>query len=197
MKAECTNPLQFALERIKHNPLLAAIPEHMPLQQLARAMRYRPITPENVQEIDRDDRLKLIDIYKKVFIPTTQNLAIAQSLLQMIRNGLAQRDPHQANARSFIYQGGLLKGQDVSKLEWWPTFASGMVIEGITGTGKSQLMARFLSLVSSSKLSHPKSMYPLRKSPTNSPGAAPLAESFMTNNSRAPMKKRICPLLIR
>merc|ERR1719183_729528 len=47
--------------------------------------------------------------------------------------------------------------------------------------------------VSSSKVSQPKSRAPLRKSPTNSPASAPLAESFMTPSSRAPTKATICP----
>lgn len=147
MRDQPTNPLQLALDRINGNPLLAAIPEQMSIIELAKALRFRPITPANVQAIDLKDRHRLVGEYRKIFVPTTLTLSIARCLQQMLHEGLAQRDPHQASAKTFIYKGGQLKGQEVSKLEWWPSFASGMVIEGITGTGKSQLMDRFLSLL--------------------------------------------------
>jgi AAA domain len=147
MNGQSTNPLQLALDRIKCNPLVAALPEQMSLIDLAKAMRFRPITPVNVKAIDLTDRHRLVGEYKRVFVPTTLTLSIARGLQQMLHDGLAQRDPHQASAKTFIYKGGQLKGQEMSKLEWWPSFASGMVIEGITGTGKSQLIDRFLSLI--------------------------------------------------
>ena len=147
MNSQPTNPLQLALARINLNPLLAAIPDQMSPVELAKALRFRPITPDNVKPIDLKERIKLVGEYKKIFIPTAQNLAIARSLQQMLHDGLAQRDPHHAFARKFIYTGGLNKGKELSKLEWWPSFASGMVVDGITGTGKSQLMDRFLSLL--------------------------------------------------
>lgn len=147
MNTQFTNPLQLSLDRLKRNPLLAALPEQMSPVDLAQALRFRPITPANVKAIDLNDRLRLVGEYKKIFVPTTMNLAIARSLQQMIHDGLAQRDPHLTSAKTFIFKGGQLKGQELSKLEWWPSFASGMVIEGITGTGKSQLIDRFLSLI--------------------------------------------------
>ncbi|RTL25449.1 MAG: ATP-binding protein [Burkholderiales bacterium] len=147
MNSQSTNPLQLALDRIKSNPLLAALPEQMSPIELAKALRFRPITPANVNAIDLNDRLRLVGEYKKIFVPTTLTLTIARCLQQMLHDGLAQRDPHLVSAKTFIYKGGQLKGQELSKLEWWPSFASGMVIEGITGTGKSQLIDRFLSLI--------------------------------------------------
>lgn len=141
-----TNPLQLALDRINDNPLLAVLPEPRSLIDLAKALRFRPITPAHVKAIELKDRPQLVGEYRKIFVTTKQTLAMARSLQQMLHEGLSQRDPHQASAKTFIYKGGQLKGQELSKLEWWPSFASGMVIEGITGTGKSQLMDRFLSL---------------------------------------------------
>ncbi|MDO8455306.1 MAG: ATP-binding protein [Burkholderiaceae bacterium] len=147
MNSQSKNPLQLSLDRIKSNPLLAALPAQLPPLELAMALRFRPITPEHIKSIAVADRRWLIDEYKKIFIPTAQNLAIAQSLQRLIHDGLAQRDPRQNAARTFVYKAAQFKGQELSKLEWWPSFASGMVIDGITGTGKSQSMDRFLSLL--------------------------------------------------
>ncbi len=52
-------------------------------------------------------------------------------------------------------------------------------------------MAHLDSLVSAFKKSHPKPMVPFWKSPGKSPGAVPLAESFITPSSRAPTNKTI------
>lgn len=140
------NPLQIAIDRIKRNPLLVALPEKLTPVELATKLRFCPITPDNLRSIPLHDRPALLTSYKNTFIPTMQGLSIALSLQQMIHNGYAQRDPLLSSSRKFIYTGGHLKGLKLSDTEWWPSFASGMVIDGITGLGKSQLLDRFLSL---------------------------------------------------
>jgi hypothetical protein len=141
-----TNPLQLTLDRIFTNPLVAALPPKRSVNSLATALRHRPITPANVRDIAHKDRHHLVGEFRRIFVPTEQTLSIACSLQQMLLDGLSQRDPNAASAKRFIFQGGMLKGKLLDELEWWPTFASGMVLEGITGTGKSQLIDRFLSL---------------------------------------------------
>ena len=140
------NPLQIAIDRIKRNPLIAALPKNLTPVELATKLRFCPITPENLRSIPRHDRPTLLTSYKNTFIPTMQGLSIALSLQQMIHDGYAQRDPLLTSSKKFIYTGGQLKGLKLSDTEWWPSFASGMVIDGITGLGKSQLLDRFLSL---------------------------------------------------
>lgn len=140
------NPLQLLIDRVKRNPLIDAIQIKLSPVELATKMRFCPITPENLQGIPLHDRPSLLTCYKNTFIPTVQGLSIALSLQQMIHAGYAQRDPTVASSRKFIYEGGQIKGIKLCDTEWWPSFASGMVIEGITGLGKSQLVERFLSL---------------------------------------------------
>lgn len=140
------NPLQIAIDRLQRNPLIEALSTGLTPSELAKKLRFCPITPENLKSIHLDDRPSLLSAYKSTFIPTVQGLSIALSLQQMIRNGYAQRDPLLAPSKKFIYLGGQLKGLKLSDTEWWPSFASGMVIDGITGLGKSQLVDRFLSL---------------------------------------------------
>lgn len=140
------NPLQIAIDRLQRNPLIAVLPTKLTPVELATKLRFCPITPENLKSIPQHDRPSLLTAYKSTFIPTTQGLSIALSLQQMLHNGYAQRDPLLAPSKKFIYLGGQLKGLKLSDTEWWPSFASGMVIDGITGLGKSQLVDRFLSL---------------------------------------------------
>lgn len=140
------NPLRSELDRLKRNPLISSLPERASAIQLASKLRFCPITPENLQGIPISDRFTLLKIYKNTFVPTAQTLEIALSLQKMILEGYAQRDPTLATSRRLIYIGGQLKGLTLAETEWWPSFASGMVIDGITGVGKSQVIDRFLSL---------------------------------------------------
>lgn len=141
------NPLRIALDRAKRNPLIAALPKKLSTEEMATALRETPITPEYVQEISLHDRPALLTCYRTTFVPTVQGLSIALSLQQMLYDGYAQRDPMEVSARKFIYEGGQLKGLKLSDMNWWPSFASGMVIDGITGMGKSQLVDQFLKLI--------------------------------------------------
>jgi hypothetical protein len=93
-----------------------------------------------------DERHLLSDQYKRIFIPSSVTLDIAYSFQNMLFDGLGQRDPSRDPSRKFIYQSAQHVGAAMDNLEWWPSFASGMVIEGITGVGKSQVMDRTLSL---------------------------------------------------
>lgn len=147
MTHQIANPLQQSLDRLQNNPLLGALPAQLGPLDLARALRHRPISPEHVTAIPRHFRTPLTDQYKRTFIPTRQTLAIGNSLQRMLYDGLARRDPNNSEVRKFIYVSGQLKGKILDSIEWFPIYASGMVIEGITGTGKSHVLERYLSLL--------------------------------------------------
>lgn len=146
MNDNAQNPLQHALDQMATNPLLSALPPILDPLNLARKLRHRPITPENVRTIPIVERHRLIDQYKRIFIPNSLTLEIAFGFQRMLQNGLSQRDPRRDLSRRFVYQSAQAVGLTIDKLEWWPSFASGMIIEGITGVGKSQVIDRTLSL---------------------------------------------------
>jgi hypothetical protein len=140
------NPLRKELDRFKLNPLIASLPVRASAIELASKLRFCPITPENLQGIPTTDRFTLLTTYKKTFVPTAQSLEICLSLQKMLLDGYAQRDPSLAVSKRFIYSSGQLKGLKLVDTEWWPSFATGMVMDGISGLGKSQIIDRFLSL---------------------------------------------------
>lgn len=147
MLASTSNPLQHALNQTLSNPLITALPNRLTSTELAAAMQHRPITPKNVSELPLDQRPFLINAYKEIFAPTVQTLSIAHSMQRLLFDGLAARDPRQSTAKSFIYKAASLKGAPLNKCSWWPGYAAGMVVEGITGTGKSQAVDRYLQLL--------------------------------------------------
>lgn len=147
MNSSPQNPLLHALNQQRSNPLLRGLPPRKSMRQLAMDYRHAPITPENVSQIDLQDRHALLDEFKKIIVPTTANLPIIYSLQEMFFAGLVARDPRIASNRILINELGQQKDKDLESVSWQPTFASGMVLDGITGTGKSQLIDRFASML--------------------------------------------------
>ncbi|MCB8749035.1 ATP-binding protein [Rhodoferax sp. U2-2l] len=146
MDNNAQNCLLNALDQMVTNPLLGALPPMLDPLNLAKELRYRPITPEHIRAIPMAERHHLSNQYKRIFIPNSLTLDIAYSFQRMLHDGLSQRDPRQNLSRKFIYQSGQQVGAAMDKVVWWPSFASGMVIEGISGVGKSQVVDRTLSL---------------------------------------------------
>ena len=138
------NILQQMLQQIDTNPLINALPPRLSDTELYQALGRHPITPENVREIPRDRRILLLDAIKETFVPTAQTLKITSTLQAMLYNGLQRRDPRDAANRLFIHEAAKLKGKPANKLPWWSSNATGAVLEGITGTGKSHAVDAFL-----------------------------------------------------
>jgi hypothetical protein len=128
------------------NPLLYGLPSILDPMNLAVKLRYRPLTKGNVCAIPLAERHHLISQYKLVNIPNSITLDASYCFQNMLYEGLDQRDPRRDLSRRFIYQSAQYVGAAMDTLEWRPSFALGMVIEGITGVGKSQLIDRMLSL---------------------------------------------------
>lgn len=149
---QSTNPLLLRLQQRSTNPLREHVGPKRSHSELMMALANRPITPENVAQVPLAQRAELISVYGEIFTPTLQTLEIAIALQDMLFEGLDRRDPRLKENRDFIMLSAAHKGK---KLDEVPTFqqpdgaALGMLIEGITGTGKSAVVERFLKLLPS------------------------------------------------
>lgn len=141
------NPLLLSIEQMRRNPLTTGLPKKLNQLEMALALRNRPINPEHVHEVSMEDRIFLVERFKAIFVPYSVCITAAIAIQDLLHSGLNARNPLLAQNRNFIFSAALLKGTEASQLEWWPNFASGIVIEGITGTGKSQVVDRYLSLI--------------------------------------------------
>lgn len=135
------------LKDAESNPLLAQMPPKLGMLELARAVRNRPITKENVSEIPLSRRNELIDVFKSIVVPTSAGIEFISSVQNMLYQGLLQRNPHIEANRQRINETSELKGAELKTVPWFPTFASGAILEAITGMGKSQILDRYLSLL--------------------------------------------------
>ena len=140
------NHLQQTLHAMQSNPLVAQLPPRMSDAQLYESLRISPITPEDVATIPLDQRLQLVPVFKQIFVPTPQTLKIAAQIQDMLYTGLHHRDPREETNRRFLFDSGNVKGRAIQDVHWWASHASGSVIEGITGTGKSHVIDAFLRL---------------------------------------------------
>lgn len=143
------NPLLRRIEQCRTNPLREGVGPLRSSRELLQALMNRPITPENVAEVPLEDRALVVDQYNEIFVPTEQTLAIAIAMQDMLFAGLDRRDPRLKENRQFIMRSAGLKGariQDIPLFERPEAPALGMLIEGITGTGKSVIAERVLSL---------------------------------------------------
>ncbi len=140
------NPLMQALQMTEDNPLTRGLPAQRGRLQIGKDLKNRPITQKNVLQIPFDKRIQLVDTFKTIFAPTSTSIIAATEIQKLVYSGLNFRNPLIRANRDFIINTSRLKGSDISNLPWFPPAASGSVIDGITGTGKSQLIERILSL---------------------------------------------------
>lgn len=144
-----SNPLLQKIEQCSSNPLREGIGPARSPRDLMLALSNRPITPENVAEVPLGQRELVISEYKEIFVPTTQTLEIAIAMQGMLLEGLDRRDPRLQENRLFITESAEFKGQRFDQIPSFPRAeapALGMLIEGITGSGKSVVTERILKL---------------------------------------------------
>jgi hypothetical protein len=123
------------------------MPPKLGMLELAKAVRNRPISRENVFDVPLARRHELIDAFKSIVVPTSAGIEFIASVQDMLYQGLTRRNPlTEANRRS-IHENSELKGSPEKTIPWFPSFASGAILEAITGMGKSQILDRYLSLL--------------------------------------------------
>lgn len=143
------NPLLQRLQQSDTNPLRVGVGPHRSQRDLLLALVNSPITPENVAEVPLARRLDVVSEYRNIFVPTAQTLEIASAMQDMLYEGLDRRDPRVQANRQHIARSAAQKGKKLAEVPWFPTddaTALGMLIEGITGTGKSKVVNRVLDL---------------------------------------------------
>ena len=110
-----SNSLQQSIEVMRQNPLTQGLPKRMNHLEMALALRFRPIIDTEVQKIQLEDRIHLVEHFKKIFIPTTVPINAAMALQDLLHSGLRSRNPLLETQKNFIYTSARLKDMDVSK----------------------------------------------------------------------------------
>lgn len=117
------------------------------VRQLTQALICSPVPRAGACRVDRHQRRALTDEYQKIFVPTHQAIRIADRILATMFNGLERRNPTWPEVQRWINSTQQWHGRSVDQVPWNPVQAKGMILEGMTGIGKSHIVERVLSLL--------------------------------------------------
>jgi len=125
------------------NPLLGFFPRKLDFLECGDYLRHDPSAAWGGQ-LPADLREDMANDVKRAFAPTKIALQAVMALQNMLYTGLRARDPRAPANRRWPYQTGELLGHKLDELPWFPTYAAGATLRGITGCGKSLCIERFL-----------------------------------------------------
>ena len=130
---------------IASNPLLEGLFAPKTRVEWAEHLRYDPRAEWGV--LKSSQVVLAVNQIRRVFAPTATQAEAACALYEMLYQGLIARDPRLAVNRQRVYEHGRFKGTKLSDLPWFPTYAAGMMLRGITKQGKSHVVQRVLDAI--------------------------------------------------
>nr|WKF60755.1 Transposon Tn7 transposition protein TnsC [Paraburkholderia busanensis] len=143
-KLDVNDALRIAYGR---NPILDALGPPFKIDGFPQALSHRPLDLIPWRKIMPQDRIELLDLIKSHFTPTRFSIELAFRLQLAIRRSYRERNPLLAANRRKLYEVGSWQGREISELPWFARNAQGIVLQGITGLGKSTMYQRFLDLL--------------------------------------------------
>ncbi|GEM_PF-1755706 len=139
------------------NPLLAALGARIAFEQLPQRLRNQPLDRLRLANLDYSAREELLVLYEQNFVPTTSGVDIVAALQSLHREHYWHRHPANPKVqknRVEIAQFTKSKDFNPATVPWLSTSARGMIIKGITGTGKSAITNRYTDLLSQQVYEH-------------------------------------------
>lgn len=128
------------------NPVLETLGPNIPVDDLPARLSHCPLSAIPWQSVPTPQRYDFVKLLRSHFVPTPTALEIAQSIQRTLRMGYVERNPLNRQHRRKLHKITGLRGLGVAEAPWFPTYASGTVIKGITGLGKSTIVQRIFSL---------------------------------------------------
>jgi hypothetical protein len=145
------------------NPLLDPLGPRISFQHLPHRLINRPLEGCELARLDASAREELLVLYEQNFVPTTSGINIVAALQNLHREHYWHRHPANPKARRDRFQIAQFtksKDFDSASVPWLSTSARGMIIKGITGTGKSAITNRYTDLLSQQICEHANGVIP-------------------------------------
>lgn len=130
-----------------NNPFLDSLGPLIEYMDLARHLAYSPLKIFRVQDIPLGRREDLFATIKQHIVPTRVTQNIAAALQSLLREHYIQRNPMNVEVRKQVARLATYRDMTIATLPWFPNIASGAIIKGITGLGKSTMVNRYFSLL--------------------------------------------------
>ena len=128
------------------NPFIEALPPPIKFTDLPAALKRAPLTGVPWANIDPATREPLLEVASQHFGSTAAILEPASGVQLLLRRALMMRNPLNQDERRRMNQLGVLETKDamgsLPRVE-----GAGMLLSGMTGTGKTALLVRILELI--------------------------------------------------
>jgi len=172
----------------ENNPFLDGISPFIPFRDLPKKLSYSPLTTINWKSVPPGHRESLLDYADRHFVPTANILEPTAGIQSLLRRTLNSANPLKAENKIRCNQIAVAFSND-SLRHISSTQGGGMLLSGMTGSGKTALIKRSLEiLVSQQVVDHGNSAaggyYGLRR-------CVYLVVDHPSNGSRGALLKRI------
>lgn len=139
------------------NPFLEPLPPHIEFDSLPLALSRYPLKDVDVWSIPPAQRESLLEVSEKHFLATSEVLEIAAGIQILLRRSLMLLNA--TNKAERIRINRVSMAHDLDRLKSIPKVdGAGMLVEGVTGTGKSAIVRRTLeTLVPDQVIEHGQS----------------------------------------
>jgi hypothetical protein len=128
------------------NPFIEALPPFVPYDQWANKLRNYPLDGADWRSLRPGAREALLSFSATHFVPIRTIFDIASGLQDLLRRSLVLTNPLDPNERrrrnTVLLSGSLKEMRRVASLD-----AAGSIIKGMTGMGKSRIIARVLEII--------------------------------------------------
>lgn len=127
------------------NPLLEVLAPYIPLSGLPKALQNEPLKQIRWQSLKPELREVHLGEIESHYWPVAPQLEICTDIQQMLRSGLAARNPLSKEEQLRINMLALAPDAEGLRLQSLKRRAGGAIISAITGMGKSTLVERALA----------------------------------------------------
>lgn len=125
------------------NPFFDGISPFIPFNELPIKLSTFPLDGVNWRSLPPSHREPLLDLGDRHFAPTTAVIEPASGIQSLLRRTLALANPLSPSNRKLCNQIGMVDSADALKM-LTPAQGGGMLLSGMTATGKSTLLKRAL-----------------------------------------------------
>ena len=131
---------------MSNNPLLEQIPRITSLTMLKKQLRCDPLKGIDVHNLDIFERDELLLSDNKPYSPLSSSLRVVTTLIGMMRASYKSRNPCEiANQRTLLTMHMETEGDKLPRIPFGTCM--GYLIEGITGVGKTAVLARLRKML--------------------------------------------------
>lgn len=125
------------------NPFFDGISPFIPFIELPTKLRYFPLEHVNWRSVPANHREPFLELSDRHFAPTKSVMEPAAGIQSLLRRTLALANPLSPSNRKLCNQVGMAESVDALK-GLTPAQGGGMLLSGMTATGKSTLLKRAL-----------------------------------------------------